>query len=177
MDTLELTISIIEDIREKLSNPSTYNYVKMSALIRQLLFDKNQLLLLAQKRSVNKIIFYAGSRGIQYDPDNLLKTPFVFIKGSLEPEKEVIEVKPVEYGSLVVVLTNTHAWTIKDVIRYVANKRGGVHYDEQLEHGQKSLDELSKSLGMQGSERVFSQVSCIGKNIVNSSITSGYIEC
>lgn len=175
MNPYDLSIHIVEDIRSRLRQPNAYNYIKISGLIRQLLFDQNQVLLIAQKHADKPFLFFLGGRGIKYDPQHIPRSPFVFIAGSLDPEKEVIEVKPEEYGSLKVVLTNSHAWSIRDVVRYVANKRGGVHYDERLEPDQKPLDEISRALGIQGTESMFNQVGYIGQNVVNSAIRCGYI--
>jgi hypothetical protein len=130
MSAFDFCRHVIGDIRDHFANADEYHLIKMSGLIRQLLFDKNKLLMAAQKECGLKFRFYVSSRGYEQDPADASPWLVCAIVGSLDSWGDnEIEVSPDEYGLLRVLVAGGKGFTIKDIVKYVAHKRGGIHYD------------------------------------------------
>ena len=147
MDSYTLTIQTLAEIRSKLSHPTEYNATGISALVRKLLFDKHQLLAAAQKVSGRRFVIHMRQAGFDYDAQNASKGVLICQFRCLEPGTEQhASVSIDEYGGLNVLMTQQTPISIKQVIKYVANKRGGVHYDpNSLDDDEELMNALSKS--------------------------------
>lgn len=176
MDNYTFCTQILEEIRLKLTSPSEYNYIAISGLIRKLIFDKNRVLVLAEKHSNKKFIFYVS--GALESEEYYREFPALkfFIAGILSGEVNSRGVSLDEYGKLPVLYAANRCFSIKDVVKYVANKRGGIHLDENdLDDNQKIIHAWSKEVGMNGIEIMFHQVGYIGQNILSSAIKCGFV--
>lgn len=177
MDNYAFCLHTFEDIKARLASPSEYNYISMSSLIRKLLFDKNRILALAEKQVGKKFTFYVKGDLLEenyYRDFPALK--FLFA-GKLSNFPEPRELSMDEYGKVRVMYASQKCFTIKDIIKYVANKRGGVHLDEgELDENQKIIDAWSRSMGVNGTESVFEQIRYIGENIIVSSEQCGFVQ-
>ncbi len=170
--------STLGEIEEKLSSPDTYKLIRIAGLIRQLLFDQHSVLPIAQKEFGGKITFsvnaYTIEKMIENDIKIIGRPPTEAVAGHLDFMSDQIELTSDKYGKLKVLYVNGKFFSIKDIIKYVANKRGGIHLDEKnLDSEQQILDSLSRRLHMQGVESVFTQIFYIAKNIIKSAKKSG----
>ena len=155
--------------------PSEYNYIAISSLIRKLLFDKNRVLLLAEKQSGKKFIFYVKGDLLNEDYYRDFRSLQFMIAGVLSNFPEPKELSIDEYGGVRVLYAANRCFTIKDIVKYVANKRGGVHLDESdLDESQLIIDSWSRAVGMNGIECIFEQIRYIAENILISAEKSGY---
>lgn len=153
MDNYEFCLHTIDDIKTRLASPSEYNYIAISSLIRKLLFDKNRVLSLAEKKTGKKFIFYVKGDLLEeeyYRDFPALKFMFA---GVLSNYPEPRELSVDEYGKVRVLYASDKCFTIKDIVKYIANKRGGVHLDEtELDESQQIIDAWSRSMGINGVE-------------------------
>ena len=115
--------------------------------------------------------------GFDYDPAQASPGLIIHIFGSLEPAAgSTISVSLEDYGTLKVLMSTGKLFTIKDIVKYVANKRGGVHYDPTtLNEGEESMKGVSNSFYFAHLDAILGQVNYIGQNIVNSAFRCGFI--
>ena len=176
MNTHELCIASILEIRERLRTPNEYNYLMIAGIIRKLLFDKNSLLRLAQQQSDKRFIFFVEPLRKKSEVDVGYNYLDFYIAGDIELcIDRLVEIPIDDYGSLVVMQHQDNVITIKDVIRFVSNKRGAIHIDFNISEDQEIIDTLSRRVYFFGLEAVYHQTACIGKNIVSSAVRSGWI--
>lgn len=176
MDNYEFCIHTLEDIRTRLSSPSEYNYIAISSLVRKLLFDKNRVLSLAEKQTGKKFTFYVKGDLLEEEYYRGFPSVKFLFAGILSNYPEPKELSVDEYGSVRVLYASERCFTIKDIIKYVANKRGGVHLDEnELDEHQKIIDSWSRSMGINGVENTLEQIRYIGENIIISSEQCGFV--
>lgn len=176
MDSYTLCTNIMEDMRTRLSQPSEYNYIAVSGLIRKLLFDKNRILLVAEKHINKKFVFHVSGELLSEDYYREFPALKFFIGGYLCGEINSRELSIDQYGSVRVLYAANRCFSIKDVVKYVANKRGGIHLDEDdLDESQKIIHAWSKEVGMNGIEIMFHQVGYVGQNLLSSAAKCGFL--
>lgn len=170
---------MLDDIEQRIAKPSPYNLIKVSGLIRQLLFDEKSVLINIQKHFDQKFVFsvnrYSLKDSVATSLNIMGEHHMVAFSGDLDCMPIKKEVPAHEYGKLAVLYVNGTYFTVKDIIKYVANKRGGIHLDEsKLDEEQKIMDEISRQFHLQNTEALFNQIYYIAKNLVNSSSKCGY---
>jgi len=177
MNPLEFSIHSIKELRNLLRSPSEYNLIKTSGIVRGLIFDQNQPLQLAQNYSGKKFEFYVEYGDWGSSGDEEPSKAYVFmLRGHLEPIEHLSKVGIPEYGKLPVLQTNSKTFSIKDVIKYVANKRGGVHWDpHNLSEDQQDMERVSKIFSLNDQESILIQAGYIAENVVYSAVRSGYL--
>lgn len=177
MDPVELCRQTLLELRERGKNRTEYDVGKMAALLRQLLFDKHAVLRTAAKVSGKKFFFHTGN--IQFKKDIHDQSPhyILFTPGDMNPwtgERHLVSVD--DYGGLLAMLNGTHVFSVREVVKFVANKRGGVHLDSDMDGDETALDELSKDVEINGSDCVMAQVIHIADNTVKSAVACGWID-
>lgn len=98
--------------------------------------------------------------------------------GSMDPvpSRPTRFVKVDAYGGLLSISSANHCFSVREVIKFVANKKGGVHLDDQLDEDQAALDNLAKMLEVDGFDAVIKSVICISENVVSSARECGWID-
>lgn len=177
MDNYEFCLHTLDDIKVRLTSPSEYNYIAISSLVRKLIFDKNRVLSLAEKQTGKRFTFHVKGDLLEeeyYRDFPALKFLFAGVLSNYpEPRKLGID----EYGKVRVLYASEKCFTIKDIVKYVANKRGGVHLDEdELDENQQIIDVWSRSMGVNGVENTLEQIRYIGENIIISAEQCGFIK-
>jgi hypothetical protein len=176
MNSYEFAVELLKELDFSLRAPSNYKAIKCSATIRQLIFDKNQVLALAQQQSGKKFIFYVDHNGIEGDISQAHPCYVVHFLGNLDMEGGRIGVSIEEFGAMKVMYSAGRLFSIKDIIKYLANKRGGVHLDEKnLDAGQEIMDALSRGIELGGMEMLLQEALHIARATVNSARRSGYL--
>lgn len=180
MDYFVFLRETLNEIDHKLSNSSTYNLIRISGLLRQLLCDQHNLIDLAQKGANKKFLFRVNADSIK-DAVQFHSTigpldEITLFAGGLNNHAEKRDIVLDEYIKIPVIFSRGHYFTIRDVIKYIADKRGGVHLDKQLKEQQILIDDLSKHFYIGGVESLIRQVFDIAENVIDSAIASEYYE-
>jgi hypothetical protein len=176
MNSYEFALELLKELDSSLRASSDYKAIKCSATIRQLIFDKNKVLDLAQKQSGKKFIFYVDHNGIESDISQAHGGYVVHFLGDLDMEGGRIGVSIEEFGAMKVMYSAGRLFSIKDIIKYLANKRGGVHLDERnLDPDQEIMDALSRGIELGGKEMLVQEALYIASATVNSARRSGYL--
>lgn len=92
------------------------------------------------------------------------------------PSRPTRYVKIDAYGGLLSISSANHCFSVREVIKFVANKKGGVHLDDQLDEDQVALANLAKMLEVDGHDAVMKSVICISENVVSSARECGWID-
>lgn len=136
----------IEELKTRIDEPSEYNILKSSGLIRILLVDGNSLVNQVNKEFRVKINFKVQQR---FDipegeplPNGVIPKPLFGVNFILPSEEstsiELLNIK--EYFKYTVAFYEGNEFSVLDVIKICANKYGGVHLDDVKTLKEKFID-------------------------------------
>ncbi len=147
----ELFCDTLDDLREKVANPTMYNLIRCSGLLRQLLLDANSLLNTVNRKHRTKITFFMPIFDATPDPDHPLSGALTYseLPDLIDPDVDDPKA-PKAQRSLKDFLGFVPIWsrgaqlTVKDIIRYEAHVRGGVHTGDAKEAGDHAAETLNE---------------------------------
>lgn len=148
---------------------SHYDSKRASGLLRQLLFDDKSIISEAKKaiinsQSVASIKFFC-------QPHEAPAHPSLVFSGSYDGfyphpgmhRSTATEVSLDSFGRQVVIVYSGREITVKDVVKYMANKEGGVHFDKKdIRPEEELLKELNDSMLVGGTPALFLTLRSIG---------------
>lgn len=140
----------LDDISNVIETPDNYGVLRSSALLRQLLVDRNRLVDVINRGVKVKILFrISDGWDTPYTKLVLEDDPVFFaVLDGLSPNAALLKGAPIkelsrdEFLSHRVVLTNGRYITVRDIIDHCANVMGGVHLGAPKQGSQKSLSNL-----------------------------------
>ncbi|MHB8913450.1 MAG: hypothetical protein ACYC4I_00335 [Minisyncoccota bacterium] len=168
MDTKQLFEKTLKDLIEKSQSNDWYDMLLISGLIYKLLYDEHPLV-----DEVNitkqKVVFDVNDRDIPNDQSLV----FYSIEDGFDPETSVPHLtniisvdKNALYARKVMVI-NGEIITVKELIRFLRNKQGGVHSDNMsLTDKDKVLKELQTSFSVGGVNAGFRLMRAISRVVV-----------
>lgn len=132
----QLFINIINDLEQRVKDNTPYDLVKAAGLIRQLFIDNGCLFHELNKKYRLKVKFKIA--------DTPTPSPNTITLLPLCPNQfyNTIEVKLEKLLSKEVFSNMIYNYTVRDVIKYAANKRGGVHLDQYKTEKEKYYNKL-----------------------------------
>jgi hypothetical protein len=149
----ELFIESLADLRDRISEPSRYDNLRASAILRQLLADESPLLHLVNRDYHHKTRFI--TRQLKH------VEPLQVIDGQVQPGLIIniesivpLENEPEENLELLTIdqflgkrclIYNQYSYNVIDIIRINANMQGGVHAGTPREDNEYAAIELAKS--------------------------------
>ena len=152
MDTKNIFLKTIEDLESKSQSQDWYDMLLLAGLIYKLLYDEHPLV---DEINISKpkVTFVVNDRLVPSDPSLM----FYSIEDGIDPEISVPHLtKPIEVDrsglyARPVMVVNGEVITIKDLIRFLRNKQGSVHFDDvSLTAKDKILKEIQASLFIGG---------------------------
>ncbi len=153
MNKLErLFVGTLEDIESKLSSPSEYNLIRLSALLRQLLTDSRPLINLVNRNHRLGIRFEVtvlDSRRMP-DPTSLFWIEFEGIDPTVSPFRFTEQLKLEHFLKRPILKHQSQMFTIHDLIIQVAHIDGGVHLGTPTHEIEKKLVEINSALFVSG---------------------------
>jgi hypothetical protein len=152
MNQKALFLRTLEDLNQKSQSGDWYDMLLISGLIYKLLYDTHPLVD-ENNPTKAKIFFEVNSKEPPKDPF----LAFWSIEDGFDPETSVPHLaKPIKvdrqglYARQVMII-NSETINIKDLIRFLRNKQGGVHNDNiSLTDKDKILKELQGRFGIMG---------------------------
>lgn len=170
MDTNQLFKKTLDDLREKSQSSDWYDMLLISSLIYKLLYDPHPLV-----DEVNlakqKIIFLVNQRNVPTDPSLM----FWSVEDGLDPDTSVphltksVEVDRAGLYSQPVMVVNGISITVKELIRFLRNKQGSVHFDGvSLSDRDKILKEIQSTLFIGGTNAGLRLMRAISRVVVKS---------
>lgn len=156
MNSENLFIETIDDIKKKLVTQSTYDFLKISGMLRLLLLDK--LVDTANKKHKLKIAYIANpvNEGIEALVNLGLGVTFANEVDSLNPDLSGYKNGPKEYKKddflkIKPLYLHGNYYSIKDIINLIANAEGGVHFEENVSRDKnKDMSEFNRSFYVLG---------------------------
>ena len=153
MDSEFLLINIIDEIQEKLNTPSVYNCIKISGLLRQLLFDRHNVIDAANKNYNFEITFIAIDCSQRLKKTNqIVPGRVIDISNNFNPkintETEPQKFTKDEFIKIIPMCYKDKYYSIHEIILFIANSEGGIHNDPQSSTKNKNFDlaHLNRSL-------------------------------
>ncbi len=185
MGKLEFCNNLLQDLKSKIETGTQYSLISASGLLRQLICDSIPVIPQAEKESGKTFNFWINFPNFEQSDrrtqdiiekhtgnDNYQS---VHLALSLDMGNQLYPIQLDEYRKMTVVSINKEYFTVEDIIEYAANKRGGIHLDEEnLSEKQQRLHELSKILSIQEQESLITQIGYIAANVLLSAAISGF---
>jgi hypothetical protein len=163
-ELLDLVVSDLLEVQDRLRMPGLRNLIMISGLLRRLIYDRT--LEAAAKERGRHLVFIAGKAFV----------PPVLQHGATESlilttnlgAGNVQELDVDQFLALQVVeRLSSKSYTVVQVIKYGANKRGGIHYDPKL-GGYQELHDISKDLELLGEESILYLIGGIAKSVLEA---------
>lgn len=152
MDKKQLFKKTLEDLKIKSQSNDWYDMLLISGLIYKLLYDEQPLVNEVKNKNL-KISFKINNRVIPSDPSLI----FWSIEDGFDPETSVshltniIEIDKEELYRRPVMIVKGEIITVKDLIKFLRNKQGGVHNDTvKLTDKDKILKDLQENFFIGG---------------------------
>ena len=153
MKPKELFLKILEDLEQKSHSNDWYDMLLISGLIYKLLYDKHPLVDEINASKLQISFEVNNRRGTSIDSSLI----FWSIEDGFDPETSVPSLsKPINVNreglyTQQVMRINGEVINVKDLIRFLRNKQGGVHHDNvALVDKDKLLKQLQTELGIGG---------------------------
>lgn len=140
----ELLISTLKELQERIFEPSSYDLLMTSGLLRKLILDSSPLLHLVNRSYKIKVRFPVVKDRVipkvNCDPSFSMRNVYT----DFFNENEVDWLKLDEFLAVSIIEDDKFQYSIRDVILLIANKCGGIHFDQNSNKTEKRLLELSK---------------------------------
>lgn len=139
IETKRFFIDVLNDLREKCNSQTNYNYVKAAGLLRQLLIDTNPLIDIINRDYKEKLIFEvrperAPSSNKEIGPDGLVYEIFMSVT-LMDPgqnDRNVVRLSRSQFFQYKFFNFHGKDITVLEILKLNANKKGGVHLDNQV---------------------------------------------
>lgn len=152
MDKEALFLKSIEDLEKKSQSEDWYDMLLISGLLYKLLYDEHPLVDEINTTRI-KISFEINDRQLPNDPS----LSFYSIEDSFDPQTSVPHItKPITVNkdslyARQIMIINSEVFTVKELIRFLRNKQGGVHNDNlSLTDKELLLKDIQTTLGIGG---------------------------
>ena len=152
------------------TTPSDYKINQISRILRQFIFDKNQIVAIVSKIALPKIgqpIFNC----CPYQPILVPHLEFGGIYDGFYPSKDSANVKTLrinQLGSVILIEYKGKPYNLKQLVKYIANKEGGVHFDQKnLDIDEEALQEIQNYFGVGGRAALTRTLVAIGNVIID----------
>lgn len=177
MDAYAIAQRSLHELDERLKSPDHFNLLRCAAEVRQLLFDKHATLAQAQRVRGEPFKVQVGNTGIDLSAGAPAEELVFFMTGDFtaQPGKPSHALNLDQFGKMPVIYASGAIFTVRQVVLYLANARGGVHFDEKSLKDREELDHLSRSFQIFGNEAAFEQLRYIAAALVQSAKLSGWI--
>lgn len=158
-------LETMKDLEERLKAGNEYATIRAAGLIRQLLLDKVPLIDAANRETKIKVHF----RVPEQPPQSVDRPILAWMP--LKVSEKMESVSRDQFLSRVVLMFQGHDFTVKDVIRAVANLRGGVHIDNPRNIQEASITALNSFFTIVGSGgSVVSTIKGIGVVVLDGTV-------
>lgn len=171
----ELFTRTICELNERISSGDSYELIQASGLLRKLLLDKEPWIYQVIKESgyPNKIIFGVA----EFDNPPQIIYEAEFYSWPLLSERYPIKKVNLEmFLKQTVFLIKGRAFSVRQLIKYLAHAEGGIHIDiegtkRDLGLSDEELDQirlLQEQLSIKGAESISAQVGRVGEIVVRA---------
>jgi hypothetical protein len=124
MNKEELFLNVLEELKERLTKGTPYDLTRSSALLRQLMVDGSASLYSAINRKYKETVCFEVKKWeITTASIGKIQMQTVLPSNSCETEKINLD----DFLKRRCLYYNEHTYTVKDIIKIVANIKGGVH--------------------------------------------------
>ena len=168
MNKKELFLKTLEDLDKKSQSQDWYDMLLISGLIYKLLYDEHPLVD-GDNILKTRIEFEINDRQLPNSSDLM----FYSIEDGFDPQTSVphltksITVDRAGLYSRPVMIINSKIFTVKDLIRFLRNKQGGVHNDDvSLDDKDKILKDLQNNFGIRGVPAGLSLLRAISRVVI-----------
>lgn len=119
------------DLRFLIIDNSEYSLLKASAILRLFLIDGNSLIDIVNKKYRLKIVYQIDTTfNINYqDGSRLICTPTKIGDLAVRYSRNLQNFKRDEFLKLQILETKLGSFSVREIIKFLANKEGGVHYE------------------------------------------------
>lgn len=152
MNQKALFLKTLDDLEQKSQSQDWYDMLLISGLIYKLLYDEHSLVDEVNNAKM-KISFEVNDRQLPNDPSLV----FYSIEDGFDPQTSaphLIKIVTVNKDGLYarkIMIVNSEVYTVKELIRFLRNKQGGVHNDNvSLSDKDVILKDIQTTLGIGG---------------------------
>jgi hypothetical protein len=146
-ETERLFLRTLEDIENRIESNDSYKVLGLSGLIRKLFFDDNPLVDQVNRTYRSKIKFVIAAP----DPtffEKMLSMETIFYFEDVNPEipfpnQPIIEISRDQFFSTRVLIVETKAYSIREIILFEANVMGGIHAGMPKTEKEKTLASIN----------------------------------
>ena len=169
-DIEQLFIDTVNELSERMTRGSRYDLIKASGLIRALVVDGSNLMHQVNRNFREKILFTVKQWQTATPAPGKLELQTVMPTGN----GETIAVELDAFLVRRCIFYHQHVYTVRDIIKVVANVRGGVHAGKPSTDSEAAVVDpqfVSLKVGVAGTESVdlcIGQIKAIAEVVLSS---------
>lgn len=162
----ELFVRRFDELKESIQAVDDYNLLKIAAILRQLLLDEQPLVHKAIRETEIRPIFKVN---LASRMDDIPIKPAIHVMGagldplSMPSKKGAENLTLEQFVSRVVIIRGDAEITVRHLIKFAANKAGGVHFDLHREDEYLEVDIVLKELAKLGVHGLTVTLQAIGR--------------
>ena len=141
-------IETINDIQEKLKTNRKYEIIKASGLLRLLLLDAEPLIIKINKKFQLKLEFEISDYKEKLPVETNLELNLVNLDVSKFPGAKTVKANLKELLAIKCMIYKTTEISVKDLIKYCAHIKGGIHFGNPEDDIDESLISVDEQLKM-----------------------------
>ncbi|REL23929.1 hypothetical protein DYD21_20685 [Rhodohalobacter sp. SW132] len=167
----EIFVRRYDEVRAGLRITDDFDVVELAATLRKLLIDGKALIDRANQKYGLKIRFTVNNlKGGSKLPN---KPDFQFYADGINPAKikkssGIKSLKLKKFLKLEIAETKDDKFNISEIIKYLANKKGGIHYDENLDKRESLIADTFDNLNILGFSAFTLGVRAISEVVLDS---------
>jgi hypothetical protein len=164
-------VSTLEDLENCIKDNNPYATLRISALLRKLFLDDYPLTDRINREYGRKITFKVIKHfGL---PPGFPKPAIYTLQDGLDPSaarpgKPIENLNKDQFLKKVVALVRDHKYTVREVILFEANIKGGIHADVPKEAKEKALDAIDSKILLDGHHPLLRQLKPIGRVVLEA---------
>jgi len=164
-----LFLRTLDDLAEKVKSSDPYDLLAISAILRKLLLDGDPLVHQVNKIRRIKLFFFIG-----LPPDFSSQIPKISnwsIQDGFDPEtgrpgRPTATVTMDGLLSAKILMLNRKIFTVRDIIKFEANIKGGIHAGQPKEQSEYEIDYAAKYISMFGERFSLHQMRSMGRVVL-----------
>jgi hypothetical protein len=164
-----LFVRTIEDLKMKVESTDLYEILNISALLRKLFLDDYPLVNKVNSEYKLKIIYHIGLPSAFILSNGQNKNWFLldgFDPETGRPGRENSFVSIDRLLSATVIRVNSNNYSVKDIIKYEANIKGGVHSGKVQNEKEQTLEDIKCFFNISGGQPSRYQLQAIGRVVL-----------
>jgi len=145
-DPFDLFLNLMADLSRRCARGTSHDLIECTAILRRMLIDQRSLLLVVCKK-MDYVPFFTVRDTSKVPPLPVSGFEFHYVGGMLDPHDPfpklpIISVQLEGFLKLPILITETKSVSLREFIKYCANKLGAIHLDSADRPDEISIERM-----------------------------------